>query len=107
MHSPAVVNVLALFFPKPGHRQEVLAALETAIPLVHEEEGCELYAITEAPDGRIVMVEKWSSAAALDAHSNGAPVVALRAALDGHLERDVDVTVLTPLPVGDARKGAL
>lgn len=107
MNTAAVVNVLAVFVPKPDHRDEVLTALETAIPLVHDEDGCELYAITEAADGRIIMIEKWSSAAALDAHSSGEPVVALRAALDGHLESPVDVTVLTPLPIGNPSKGAL
>jgi quinol monooxygenase YgiN len=107
MSDAAVVNVLAVFHPAPGHREAVLAALETAIPLVHDEPGCELYAITEADDGRLVMIEKWSSAEQLDAHTDGEPVAELVAALDGHLAQPVEVTRLTPLPIGDAVKGEL
>ena len=107
MSDAAVVNVLAVFHPSPGHREHVLAALETAIPLVHDEPGCELYAITEAADGRLVMMEKWQSQQYLDDHSAGPTVAALVAALEGHLERPVEVTVLAPLPIGDPVKGAL
>ena len=85
----------------------MLDALRTAIPLVHEEQGCELYAIHDSPDGSIVMLEKWSSEADLDAHGAGAPVAALLVALDGQLAEPVDVTRLAPLPVGDTRRGAL
>ena len=107
MTSAGVVNVVAVFHPLEGHRAEVLAALEHAIPLMHDEPGCELYAIAEADDGRVVMIEKWSSAEQLDAHGAGEPVAALVAALDGHLAAPVEVTRLVPLPVGDAVKGAL
>ncbi len=107
MTSSDVVNVVAVFHPLEGHRDAVMAALETAIPLVHNEPGCELYVITEADDGRLVMIEKWTSAEQLDAHGAGEPVAALVAALDGHLSQPVEVTRLTPLPIGDAAKGAL
>lgn len=107
MTSAEPVVVTAYFRPLPESRSAVLVALHEAIPRVHEEEGCELYAIHDAPDGSIVMLEKWSSAAELDAHSTGAPVAALVAALEGHLAGPVEVTRLAPLPVGDARRGAL
>lgn len=107
MSRAKAVNVVAVFDPLEGHRDDVIAALETAIPLVHDEPGCELYVITEADDGRLVMIEKWSSVAALDAHGSSPAVVALVAALDGHLARPVEVTRLTPLPMGDAAKSAL
>jgi quinol monooxygenase YgiN len=36
-------------------REEVIAAFEAAIGEVHAEEGgCELYALHEGPDGRLV-----------------------------------------------------
>lgn len=107
MTSTGAVNVVAVFHPLEEHRAAVMAALETAIPLVHDEPGCELYAITEADDGRIVMIEKWTSAELLDAHGAGEPVATLVAALDGHLAQPVEVTRLVPLPIGDAAKGAL
>src|SRR5690349_10482456 len=53
------VIVTAYFYPRPEARAQVLAALQPAIAAVHEEDGCELYAIHDAPDGSIVMLEKW------------------------------------------------
>lgn len=107
MNSSAAVNVLALFHPLEGHRDAVVAAMHIAIPRVHEEDGCELYAITEAADGRLVMIEKWSSQALLDAHGTSPAVRQLLADLEGHLARPAEVTVLTPLPMGDGAKGSL
>ena len=94
------VIVTAYFFPRPDARDQVIAALEPAIAGVHEEDGCELYAIHDAPDGTIVMLEKWTSVELLDAHGGGEPVRQLAAALDGLLERPVEVTRLVPLPSG-------
>lgn len=101
------VVVTAYFYPRPGNRAQVLAALEPAIAAVHDEDGCELYAIHDAPDGSIVMLEKWTSDDLLDAHGQGEAVARLNAALDGLLERPVVVTRLVPLPTGQPAKGAL
>jgi quinol monooxygenase YgiN len=105
--SNAAVVVTAYFFPAPGCREGVLAALSRAIPRVHEEAGCNLYCIQEAPDGTIVMIEHWDSAELLDAHGAAQPVADLNAELEGQLARPVEVTRLVPIPVGDTRKGAL
>ncbi len=107
MSTSETVNVVAIFHPIEGHRDHVLAALHTAIPLVHAEPGCELYAITEADDGRLVMIEKWTSAALLDVHGSSPAVVALIAALDGHLTKPVEVIKLAPILIGEPAKGAL
>jgi quinol monooxygenase YgiN len=103
----APVVVTAHFFPHPDARDQVIAALEPAIAAVHEEDGCELYAIHDAPDGSIVMLEKWTSVELLDAHGSGAAVQQLTAALDGLLASPVAVTRLVPRPVGATAKGAL
>ena len=105
MSEPVVVT--AIFVPKEGAHDAVLAALNTAIPEVHEEVGCLLYCIQEQSDGTIVMIEKWTSHELLDAHGEGQPVARLNAALEGLLERPVAVERLVPLPVGDPAKGAL
>ncbi len=81
--------------------------MQAAIPLVHDEPGCELYAITEAADGRLVMIEKWSSQERLDTHGTSPAVTRLIADLDGHLTTPAEVSVLAPLPMGDTAKGAL
>jgi quinol monooxygenase YgiN len=101
------VVVTAIFHPANGEWDAVLAALQPAIAAVHEEPGCLLYAIHEAPDGSIVMIEKWETTALLDAHGKGAPVAALNVALRGHLAAPTEVTRLVPLPTGQESKGAL
>ena len=58
MSTPVVVT--AYFRPAPGQHDQVVEALQRAIPAVHEEPGCELYAIHDAPDGTIVMQPKLS-----------------------------------------------
>ena len=66
-----------------------------------EEPGCELYvAIHDAPDGTIVMIEKWTSARELDDHGGGDAVRALNSSLEGLLASPVEVTRLVPLPAG-------
>ncbi len=101
------VVVTAVFVPREGLREQVIDALRPAIAEVHAEEGCILYAIHDAPDGSIVMLEKWESADLLEAHGSGEPVRRLNASLEGLLEKPVVVTVLTPLPAGTDSQGAL
>lgn len=64
----------------------VVAALSPAISEVHQEPGCLLYAIHEAPNDQFLLIEKWESAALLDAHGQGEPVKRLNASLEGLLE---------------------
>ncbi|MCU1516693.1 MAG: antibiotic biosynthesis monooxygenase [Pseudarthrobacter sp.] len=101
------IVVTAAFTPREGAFDQVVAALSPAIGEVHEEAGCLLYAIHEAPNGQILMIEKWESAELLDAHGAGDPVKRLNASLDGLLQTPVEVTRLTPIPAGTAHQGAL
>jgi quinol monooxygenase YgiN len=100
------VVVTAVFTPAEGRREQLIEALTGAIPAVHAEEGCELFALHDAADGTIALVEKWTTVALLDAHAAGAPVKALDAAIADHIASKPVVTRLFPLPVGGAA-GAL
>ena len=104
---PGPVVVTAYFRPGPDQHDRVIEVLRPAIAAVHEEPGCELYAIHDSPDGTIVMIEKWSSVEGLDEHGRGAAVQALNASLEGLLRSAVEVTRLTPLPAGTAEQGQL
>lgn len=106
MAEEAVV-VTAIFTPRPGKREALVAALAPAIAEVHAEPGCELYAIHEAPDGTIVMIEKWTSATALDAHASGAAVQRLDAAIAELIAQPVVVTRLSPIPAGTPQQGMI
>lgn len=101
------VVVTATFTPKEGSFDQVVAALSPAIAEVHQEPGCLLYAIHDSPNGQILMIEKWESAELLDAHGDGEPVKRLNAALDGLLQRPVDVMRHEPIPAGNSVQGAL
>jgi quinol monooxygenase YgiN len=105
MSTPVVVT--AYFYPAPGKHDQMVEALRPAIAAVHFEPGCELYAIHDAPDGTIVMIEKWTSAGDLDDHGAGPAVQALNASLEGLLASPVEVTRLVPLPAGSDEQGQL
>jgi quinol monooxygenase YgiN len=101
------VIVTAVFHPAEGSRDEAVAAMRAAIPAVHEEQGCELYAIHDAEDGTIVMIERWTTAEDLDRHGTGAAVGALRDAVGPFLSGPTVVTRMTALPAGTDAQGAL
>ena len=71
------------------------------------DDDCLLYALHEGPDGRLVMIEKYSSMEALDAHGKSAELAELVAALDGKLAEKMDVQVLAPHSAGSAEGRAL
>jgi quinol monooxygenase YgiN len=100
------VVVVATITPKPGEEDAVRGALVASIPAVHQEPGCELYALHEGK-GQFVMVERWESAEALAVHGKADALTALGAALAGRVAAAPDVRRLTAVPAGDPQKGAL
>ena len=101
------VVVTAVFRPTPGRKDDLVEALSTTMPAVHEERGCLLYAIHDAEDGTITMIEKWESVEDLDAHGSGAAVVSLQAAIEGLVTEPAHVIRMAPIPVGEPGVGAL
>jgi quinol monooxygenase YgiN len=76
----ATVHVLAIITAKPGRRDELLQAFKTNVPKVRAEEGCIEYVATIDAEGAgavqtrfgedaFVVVEKWASLEALEAHA--------------------------------------
>jgi quinol monooxygenase YgiN len=100
------VVVVATAFPAPGRADDVRAALLRAVPRVHAEDGCELYALHESED-RLVLVEKWTSADALATYAAAPALAELRAELDGIITGELDIQLLSPVPAGTPAQGAL
>jgi len=100
------VVVVATILPRPEYRAEVIDALRQVIGQVQDEDGCELYALHEAPD-RLILIEKWASHEALTAHSAGPALAELGQALAGQVAAAPDLLVLEPVPAGDPAKGLL
>jgi quinol monooxygenase YgiN len=101
------VVVTAVFHPLPGNHEKARTAILDALPDVHAEPGCLLYALHDAADGTLVLIEKWESPELLDAHAAGAPVARLNRAIEGLLEKPPTVVTMTPVPGGDACKGRI
>lgn len=101
-----MINVLAIITAKPGQREEILRHFRANMPAVHAEQGCiEYVPVVDAEGaGRIqtplgpdtfVVVEKWESMAALQAHA-AAPHMAAYAAKVKDLIASRVIHVLTP-----------
>lgn len=103
----STVVVTAVFHAAEGRRDDLAAALRDALPDVHAEDGCELYALHSADDGTLVLIEKWTSREALAAHAAGEPVARLNAAIAPHLAAPAIVTTMDAIPAGDAGRGTL
>ena len=100
------VVVVATVTPMPEHRAEIIALFEKTIARVHEEEGCELYAMHEDND-TIVMIEKWRSAEDLEAHSTSPAMIEMNPQVEGKTAAKTEIKVYTPHPAGDSDKGQL
>ena len=101
------VVVVAIFTAAPGKLDELRSALVEAIPGVHAEAGCDLYAIHDAPDDQIYMLEKWSSADLLDAHGDGPAVARLQELTRGLTAGPPEVIRMRPIPAGTPEQGLL
>ena len=100
------VVVVATITPKPDQVEAVREAILAAVPKVHAEPGCELYALHEGKD-HFVMVERWESPEALKAHGTAEALTTLGGQLAGLLDGPLDVRRLTAVPTGDPVKGAV
>jgi quinol monooxygenase YgiN len=100
------VVVIATITPTPDQVDAVREAILAAVPKVHDEPGCELYAVHEGK-GEFVMVERWESPEALKAHGKAEALTTLGGQLAGKLESPPVVTRLSAVPAGDPVKGAV
>lgn len=103
------IVIVATLQPLPGREADVEAACRDAVRVVHTEPGCERFALHRGTNGSssLVLLEKWSSQAALDEHTKAPAYAELGAKLSGALAAPPEVVYLQPLPDGDDRLGAL
>ena len=100
------VVVVATITPKSDQVDAVREAILAAVPEVHAEPGCELYALHEG-DGSFVMVERWESPEALKVHGRAEALTTLGGRIADKLAAPLDVRRLAPVPAGHADKGAV
>ncbi|MGD9694071.1 MAG: putative quinol monooxygenase [Thermoleophilia bacterium] len=103
------ITVLVLARAKPGRGDDAQAAFqEVAVP-THAEAGCILYAlhrVTGDPE-RLVLIERWESREALDAHLATDHLTEFRAGSADLWESPPEIILIEPAPAGDPVKGSL
>lgn len=104
---PEACVVIATFHPHEGQHDAVVTALEAVIPDVHEEPGCELYALHKETGGHLVLIEKWTTRELWQEHLTLEPVKRLRASLEGLLESETQVLEMYGTPAGTLDQGQL
>jgi quinol monooxygenase YgiN len=100
------ILIVATISPKPGRADAVREAFTAAIPKVHEEPGCELYALHEDGYG-FVMIERWATQDDVKAHGAGETFNQLSESVKEDLTEPIGVRLLNAVPAGDQAKGAL
>jgi quinol monooxygenase YgiN len=83
--------VIATFTPTAEHYDEVKRVLLEIAPEVYLEEGCELYALHDEVEGRVVLVEKWTTRDLWMTHLSLDTVARIQKGIEGLLECDVEV----------------
>lgn len=102
-----MIHVVAVITAQPGQRSRVLQAFQANVPAVRAEEGCIEYAATvdaqgmppsrgSVGDDTFVVIEKWASLAALQAHA-AAPHMKAYAAQVKDLTASRVIHVLEPV----------
>jgi quinol monooxygenase YgiN len=101
------VVVVASMKVRSASRDQVRVALRRQVVRVHAEEpGALLFAAHETREG-FVLIEKWDSAASLQAHIAGAAIAEYRSVLEPALIEPSQIQTMSALPAGDPTKGAL
>jgi quinol monooxygenase YgiN len=100
-----MIHVIAIITAKPGMREALLKEFRAIIPAVHAEKGCIEYGPAVDADGvgfqtkvgpdTYVVVEKWDSIAALQAHA-AAPHMATYGVRTKEMVASRVIHVLTP-----------
>lgn len=100
------VVVVASIPARDGDVDGLLEAFRSAVPAVHAEDGCLLYAPHRGKDA-VWVIEHWASPEALEAHGKGEAMAGVGAAIKGKVGGAPTINRLTAVPAGDPGKGAV
>lgn len=93
------LHAVATIPARAGSEDAIRTALTTLAEATRQEEGCLSYDLYESGStpGTFVTVERWTDAAALEAHLGTPHVAAAFTAAEGHLSGEVAVHPLVPV----------
>lgn len=89
-----VCTVIAIFTPIPEHREEIRKVLLEQAKIVRTEKGCEYYDLYDDVNDDLVFVEAWSTRELWQIHNDAPTVAAIRAAVEGKLQKPLEVREL-------------
>lgn len=103
------VVVVVLSRAKPGRGDDGLAAYSALAATTHDEDGCLAFALHRDPSDaeRIVLIERWASREALDAHLTMPHLAEFRASTGDLWAEPATILVLDAVVSGDPAKGLL
>lgn len=70
--------VVVTLTPHPEHYGDVVGLLAEVIPTIQQDPGCLVYALHEAVDHTVVLVESWRNREAWLAHFHLPPILRLK-----------------------------
>jgi quinol monooxygenase YgiN len=98
--------VIAHLLPTPGQTQKVLDVYRELAPLVHQEPGCELFALhTDGQD--VFIIEHWLTPEDFQAHLASSNLRRIREALKPLLAASTEIWPVESVPLGDPDKGVI
>lgn len=92
--------VVVTLTPHPEHYTAVVDLLCEVIPAIHEDPGCLTYALHEAVDQTVVLIESWRDRNAWLAHFSLPPIVRLKNELPPWLALPASRVEMYQLPAG-------
>ncbi len=103
------VTVTARSKAKPGREKDLENALRAVTGPTHAEEGCLRYAVHRATDdpGSFLIVERWTSMEALNAHLKSPHVQELFAKAPELVVAPAEILTFESVPMGQPAKGLL
>jgi quinol monooxygenase YgiN len=103
------IVVVATFTIKEGLMDQAIAGFETVIAATHNEPGCVTYALhrDNANPARLVMIERWESQDALNAHIQAPHMAKLGEFAAEMLAEPPMIAFCSPLGMGQPAKASL
>ena len=92
--------IVATIDPLDGKREDVRHILTSIIPEVHQEPGCDFYALHEDTLGRLIFIEAWDSREQWVQHTEYDTVARINAQTDGLLKAPIEVLEMYAVPAG-------
>ena len=103
------IVVLAKATAKKGSEALLEKTVRAAMPPTHAEPGCLKYSFNQSTDNpaEFVMIERWTSKAALDTHLASPHIQELFSKLPALLASPMEITTYRTIPEGVVGKGVV